>query len=102
LFKRGFGADIGDRLIAYVHDFDRGGSTLKGEHPMAERFHYRGYDIMPKRQWSSWCAGIYPTRADLPFLPRSTLDILRSHRQDVVDEATRAIDHALEDLPKFA
>jgi hypothetical protein len=28
--------------------------------------HYRGYDIVPTRQWSSWCVGVYPTRADLP------------------------------------
>jgi hypothetical protein len=66
---------------------------------MAERFHYRGYDIMPKHHWSSWCVGIFPTRSDLPLLPRSTLDILRSHLQDAVDEAKRAIDRALEDLP---
>jgi hypothetical protein len=63
---------------------------------MAERFHYRGYDILPKRQWSNWCVGIYPTRAELPLLPRSTLDILRPHIQDAVDEAKRAIDRALE------
>jgi uncharacterized SAM-binding protein YcdF (DUF218 family) len=32
---------------------------------MSERFHYRGYDVVPKRQWSKWCVGIYPTRATL-------------------------------------
>jgi hypothetical protein len=66
---------------------------------MTERFHYRGYDILPMRQWSSWCVSIYPTRAELPFLPRSTLDILRPHLGDAIDEAKRAIDRALEDLP---
>jgi hypothetical protein len=25
---------------------------------------YRGYDVVPMRQWSQWCVGIYPTRAD--------------------------------------
>jgi len=65
---------------------------------MEKRSHYRGYDISPKRQWSSWCVGIYPTRADLPFLTRSTLDILRPQVQDAVDEAKRAIDRALEPL----
>jgi hypothetical protein len=66
---------------------------------MSERFHYCGYDIMPKRQWSSWCVGIYPTRADLPLLPRSTLDILRPDAKDAVDEAKLAIDRALENSP---
>ena len=37
---------------------------------------YRGYDIVPMRQWSQWCVGIYPTRADLPILTRSTLSNL--------------------------
>ena len=67
--------------------------------PMAQRSQYRGYDVLPKRQWSSWCVGIYPTRPDLPLLPRSTLDILRPHVQDAVDEVKRAIDRALEKLP---
>jgi hypothetical protein len=69
---------------------------------MAERFQYRGYDILPKRQWANWCVGIYPIRADLPLLLRSTLDILRPHLQDVVGEAKRTIDRALEALPKVA
>ena len=33
-----------------------------------EPWHYRGYDILPQRQWSGWCVGIHPTRADLPLL----------------------------------
>ena len=32
-----------------------------------ETCHYRGYDIVPTRLWSSWCVGIYRTRADLPL-----------------------------------
>ncbi len=66
---------------------------------MAERFHYRGYDILPMRQWSNWCVSIYPTRAELPFLPRSTLDILRPQVEDALGEAKNAIDRVLEDLP---
>ena len=66
---------------------------------MAERFPYRGYDIFPSRQWSNWCVSIYPTHAELPFVSRSTLDILRPHLQDAIDEARQAIDRALEDLP---
>ena len=37
---------------------------------------YRGYDIVPMRQWSQWCVGIYPTRADLPIFARSTLSTM--------------------------
>jgi hypothetical protein len=29
-----------------------------------ETYQYRGYDIVPMWQWSSWCAGVYRTRAD--------------------------------------
>ena len=38
-----------------------------------ETCHYRGYDILPKRQWSrtfKWSVGIYPTHNDLPLLPQ--------------------------------
>ena len=47
----------------------------------------------------NWCVSIYPTHAELPFVSRSTLDILRPHLQDAIDEAKQAIDRALEDLP---
>ena len=33
-----------------------------------ETYKYRGYEIVPMWQWSSWCAGVYATRADLPLL----------------------------------
>ena len=39
-------------------------------------FHYRGYEIVPTRQWANWCVGIYATRADLPLMRRSTLRTL--------------------------
>jgi hypothetical protein len=38
-----------------------------------DAYHYRGYEIVPTRQWASWCASIYPMRADLPLISRSTL-----------------------------
>ena len=60
-----------------------------------ERRHYRGYEIVPQWQWSSWCASIYPTRADLPLLPRSTLDTLAARKQEAVAEAKQAIDEIL-------
>jgi hypothetical protein len=52
---------------------------------------YRGYDIVPMRQWSQWCVGIYPTRADLPILTRSTLSNLAAKKEDAVDEAKRKL-----------
>jgi hypothetical protein len=63
-----------------------------------ERCHYRGYEIVPQRQWSSWCAGIYPTRADLPLLPRSTLETLAGRKAEAVAEAKQAIDEILAQL----
>ena len=27
---------------------------------------YRGYDIVPMRQWSQWCVGIYPNSSSKP------------------------------------
>jgi hypothetical protein len=56
---------------------------------------YRGYEIVPKRQWSSWCVGVYPTRADLPILTRSTLQTLTPRKADAVAEANQTIDRIL-------
>jgi hypothetical protein len=66
--------------------------------PKPERYHYRGYEIAPQWQWSSWCAGIYPTRADLPLLPRSTLETLAGRKEEAVAEAKQAIDEILAQL----
>ncbi len=56
---------------------------------------YRGYDLVPMRQWSQWCVGIYPTRADLPILTRSTLSTLAPQKKDAVAEAKQKIDRIL-------
>ena len=61
----------------------------------SENPQYRGYDIIPTRQWESWCVGVYPTRDDLPLLPRSTLSILASRRAEAIAEAKRTIDELL-------
>ena len=63
-----------------------------------DRLHYRGYEIVPQRQWSSWCTGIYPTRADLPLLPRSTLETLAGRKEEAIAEARQAIDQILAQL----
>ena len=60
-----------------------------------ETCQYRGYDIVPIRQWSQWCVGIYPTRADLPILTRSTLSTLAARKEDAVAEAKQKIDRIL-------
>jgi hypothetical protein len=56
---------------------------------------YRGYRIVPMRQWGSWCAGAYPTRADLPILTQSTLRTLAPEKEAAVAEAKQNIDRIL-------
>jgi len=56
---------------------------------------YRGYEIVPQRQWSGWCVGVYPKRADLPILTRSTLQTLASRKAGAVAEAKKTIDSIL-------
>ena len=51
---------------------------------------YRGYDIVPTRQWSSWCVGVYPTRADLPLFSRSILHTLAPRRKTLWPRLSRA------------
>src|SRR4026208_869619 len=59
---------------------------------------YRGYDIVPRRQWSAWCVSIYPTRPDLPIPARSTLSPLTACREDALAEAKQSIDRLLSSL----
>jgi hypothetical protein len=56
---------------------------------------YRGYKIVPMRQWASWCAEAYPTRADLPFLAQPTLRTLAPRKEAAIAEAKRSIDRIL-------
>ena len=65
-----------------------------------EHSRYRGYKIRLQRQWSSWCAGIYPTRADLPLLARSILDTLAPRKHQAIEGAKEAIDRALDEEAK--
>jgi hypothetical protein len=67
-----------------------------------ETSRYRGYDIVLKRQWSSWCVSVYPTRADLPILLRSTLSTLASRKAEAVAEAKQTIDRILSRLDNAA
>ena len=65
-----------------------------------EMTQYRGYEIIPQRQWSSWCAHVYPTRADLPIVTRSTLRTLATRKVDAVCEAKQSIDRVLAGMAK--
>ena len=57
----------------------------------SETCHYRGYDIVPTRLWSS--VGIYRTRADLPLMQSSlSTDV---PMEEAVDEAKQKIDRTL-------
>ena len=60
-----------------------------------DTYFYRGYEIVPKRQWAYWCASIYATRADLPLIARSTLRTLAPRKEEAVAEAKRKIDRVL-------
>ena len=54
---------------------------------------YRGFKIVPMRQWAGWCAEAYTTRADLPFLAQSNLRTLASRKETAV--ANESIDRIL-------
>ena len=56
---------------------------------------YRGYKIVPLRQWASWCAEAHPTRADLPLLVQSALRTSAPSKRIAVAEAKRSIDRIL-------
>ena len=61
----------------------------------SETIRYRGYDIVPRREWSKWCVSVFSTRADLPLLSRSTLGTLNSRKEDALVEAKQSIDQIL-------
>ena len=58
---------------------------------------YRGYDIVPNRQWSQWSVSVYATRADLPLFSQSTLRTLALRKEEAVAEAKQSIDRLLHD-----
>jgi hypothetical protein len=61
----------------------------------SETVRYRGYDIVPRREWSKWCVSVFSTRADLPLLSRSTLGTLNSRKEEALVEAKQSIDEIL-------
>lgn len=61
-------------------------------------YRYRGYEIVPRRQYASWSVGVCATRADIPLLSRSTLKGLMPNEEEAVAEAKQSIDHILSEL----
>jgi hypothetical protein len=56
---------------------------------------YRGYDIVPRREWSTWCVDVYPARPDLQILSHSTLHTLSVGKEEAIAAARRDIDRIL-------
>jgi hypothetical protein len=61
----------------------------------SESVRYRGYEIIPSRQWSQWGASVYATEADLPILSSSVLRTLKPRKEEALAEAKRRIDRLL-------
>jgi hypothetical protein len=59
---------------------------------------YRGYEIVPRREWSKWCVSIYPTRPNLPILSKFRLRTLAEAKEDALSEAKQSIDRLLSSL----
>jgi hypothetical protein len=97
----GWAAENELRLSESV-SLSRGPTTFERSTQMTttETHRYRGYDIVPMWQWSSWCTGIYPTRADLPILSRSTLSTMAPEKEEAMAEAKHYIDHILSRLTR--
>jgi hypothetical protein len=74
----------------------KGGYLVSPKMTTTETCHYRGYDIVPTRLWSSWCVGVYRTRADIPLMAQSTLNTFAPRMEEAVDEAKQSIDRALD------
>ena len=62
-----------------------------------ETCHYRGYEILLWHLWSSWCVGVYRTRADIPLLSQSPLCDLAPRKEDALGHARQSIDRILSD-----
>jgi hypothetical protein len=81
-----------------VKDND-GGFAESPSMTVTETYSYRGYEIVPRRQWANWCVSIYATQADLPLMTRSTLKTLAPRKEEAVAEAKQKIDRVLARCP---
>ena len=94
--RRGFFFLAAVNRIALAGLRQKRGDFLRGPSmTTTHTYHYRGYEIVAQRQWASWCASIYATRANLPLMSRSTLRTLAPGKEAAVAEAVRSIDEVL-------
>src|SRR6516164_3830172 len=75
--------------------YKRGAVTKATKMTTSETCHYRGYEILPCHLWSSWCVGVYRTRADLPLMSQSPLLACAPRKEDALGEARQSIDRIL-------
>ena len=64
----------------------------------SDTYRYRGYEIVPRREYARWSVGVYSTQADLPILSRSTLKAMTPNEEEAVAEAKQTIDRILAEL----
>ena len=88
-------SDWANRIVVVAFKENDGGLFESPSMTTTHTYCYRGYEIVPTRQWASWCAGIYTTRADLPLISRSTLRTLAPWKEGAVAEAKQKIDRVL-------
>jgi len=60
-----------------------------------ETCRYRGYDIVPKLEWSKWCVSVYPIRPDLPILSHSIFTHSSGGKEEAIAAAKQDIDRML-------
>jgi hypothetical protein len=92
-----FGLVMEDRAFRRVRVFTllTTGGHMRPQMATTETRQYRGYKIVPMRQWASWCAEAFPTRADLPFLTQFPLRTLAPSKEAAVAEVKQSIDRIL-------
>ena len=88
-------SDWANRIVVVAFKENDGGLFESPSMTTTHTYCYRGYEIVPTRQWASWCVSIYTTRADLPLISRSTLRTLAPRKEEAVAEAKKKIDCVL-------
>ena len=78
-----------------VFTLTTGARSMRPQMATTETRQYRGYKIVPMRQWASWCAEAFPTRADLPFLTQFPLRTLAPSKEAAMAEVKQSIDRIL-------